>query len=640
MKTTAPYGTWQSPITADLIASGTIKLGEIRLDQGNIYWVEMRPDDAGRYVIVVHTADGRTADITPQPFNARTRVHEYGGGAYTVFEGTVYFSHFADNRLYRQEPGQLPQPITPAGAMRYADLVMDQRHNRLLCIREDHSGEGEAVNTVVAINLNEPDAGQVLVSGSDFYSTPRISPDGSQLIWLTWNHPNMPWDGTELWTADIALDGTLSEPRKLFGGKAESIFQPEWSPDGRLYFISDRTGWWNLYRSDNGNAINICEMTAEFGRPQWIFGMSTYAFISAETLLCSYSKNGKTNLAILYLDDRSLNPISLPYTTLISIRFANGRAAFVAASPTEFSSIVTLNLADHQIQVLQRASDVQVEAGYLSLPETIEFPTENNLTAYANYYPPVNKDFQPLVGERPILIVKIHGGPTSHSPANLDLGTQFWTSRGFAFIDVNYGGSTGYGRDYRERLRENWGIVDVDDAVNAARYLVEQGLVDEERLAIRGGSAGGYTTLSAIAFRDVFKAGTSYYGISDLNVFVYDTHKFESRYMDGLVGPYPETADRYKERSAIYHMDQVSAALLMLQGLEDKVVPPNQAEIMLAAMREKGLPVAYIPFEGEQHGFRKAETKQRSLEAELYFYSRVFGFETADQIAPITIENL
>lgn len=639
-KTTAPYGTWESPITADLIASDTVRLGDIHIDRGNIYWVEMRPDEAGRYVIMVRTSDGKTADVTPPPFNARTRVHEYGGGSYIVFEGTVYFSHFKDNRLYIQEPGMMPRPLTPEGEMRYADLVVDRRHNRLLCVREDHSGEGEAVNTLVAISLSDPDEGQVLVSGNDFYASPRISPDDSKLVWLTWNHPNMPWDGTELWSADIAPNGTLGKPKMVAGGKTESIFQPQWSPGGELYFASDRTGWWNLYRWEDGRAVNVYEMEAEFGRPQWSFGMSAYAFISAEQLLCTYVQDGNMQMAILSIADRTLKPVELPYTNFGSVHVAGGQAAFVAASPTEFDSVVRIDLADKQIEVLRRSSEIEVDAGYLSLPELVEFPTENGRTAYAYYYAPANRDFEPPPGERPPLVVKVHGGPTGFSSSTLNLEVQFWTSRGFAVIDVNYGGSASYGRAYRERLRENWGVVDVDDSVNAARYLVEKGLADAERLVIRGGSAGGYTTLCAIAFRDVFKAGASYYGISDLEVFIRDTHKFESRYIDGLVGPYPETAERYRERSAIHYMDHISAALLLLQGLEDKVVPPNQAEIMLEAMRRKGLPVAYLAFEGEQHGFRRAETKQQALEAELYFYSRVFGFEAADQIAPLIIENL
>ncbi|MFZ0544305.1 MAG: S9 family peptidase [Candidatus Promineifilaceae bacterium] len=639
--TTAPYGTWESPITADLIATGTISLGEVRIEDGTIYWVEMRPDEGGRYVIMAHTADGKTADVTPAPFNARTRVHEYGGGAYVVFDGTVYFSHFKDNRLYIQEAGIAPKPLTPEGAMRYADLIMDRRHNRLLCIREDHSGEGEAVNTLVAVNLGEPDEGDVLVSGNNFYSSPRISPDGTRLVWLTWNHPNMPWDGTELWMAKIAPDGSLGTAELIAGGKTESIFQPEWSPDGQLYFVSDRTGWWNIYRLvEDGEAVNVCEMAAEFGRPQWVFGMSSYAFISADRILCSYMQKGNTQLAMLSLSEDTLKPLDLPYTSFASIHVSGSQAAFVAASPTEFNSVVRIDLADKEVEVLRKASEIEVDEGYLSMPETIEFPTEGGLTAYAYYYAPENRDFRPPEGELPPLVVKVHGGPTGSTSSALSLEIQFWTSRGFALVDVNYGGSANYGREYRERLREMWGIVDVDDAVNGALYLVQKGLVDGERLVIRGGSAGGYTTLSALAFRDVFKAGASYFGISDLEVFIRDTHKFESRYIDGLVGPYPEMADRYRERSAIHYIDNVSAALLLLQGLEDKIVPPNQAEIMLEGMRKKGLPVAYLPFEGEQHGFRRAETKQRALEAELYFYSKVFGFEAADQLAPLVIENL
>jgi dipeptidyl aminopeptidase/acylaminoacyl peptidase len=636
----APYGTWESPISADLIASGIMGLGEVHIDNGTIYWVEMRPDEEGRYVIIAQLPDGRTVEINPDPLNARTRVHEYGGGAYTVHDGIVYFSHFSDNRLYVRKPGMTPQPLTPAGKMRYADLVVDRRRNRLLCIREDHSGEGEAVNTLVAISMNDPDEGEVLVSGNDFYASPRISPDGSKLIWLTWNHPNMPWDGTELWMADIAQDATLRSAKIVAGGLAESIFQPEWSPDGHLYFVSDRTGWWNLYRWESGQAVNVYEMEAEFGRPQWVFGMSTYDFISADQILCTYIQNGESHLATLSLKEQTLKTHDLPFTSYTSIRVDDAQAAFVAASPTSYDSIIRMDLGDKQVEVLRRASQINVDSDYLSLPEAIEFPTENGLTAYAYYYAPLNPDFRPPEGERPPLIVKVHGGPTGFSDSCLDLEVQFWTSRGFAVVDVNYGGSSHYGRAYRERLRETWGVVDVNDSINAALYLVQMGLADAQRLVIRGGSAGGYTTLCAIAFRDVFKAGTSYYGISDLEFFIKDTHKFESRYIDGLVGPYPETADRYRERSAIHYIDNISAALLLLQGLEDKVVPPNQAEIMLAAMQKNGLPVAYLPFEGEQHGFRRAETKQQALEAELYFYSKVFGFEAADQIAPLPIENL
>ncbi len=503
--TEAPYGTWESPITADLIASGIKRLGDIHIDDGNIYWVEMRPDEEGRYVIMVNTARGETADVTPAPYNARTRVHEYGGGAYTVFEGTVFFSHFKDNRLYSQKPGTTPHPLTPAGSMRYADLVVDWRRNRLLCVREDHSGEGEAVNTLVAISLSDPDEGQVLISGNDFYSSPRISPDGSKMLWLTWNHPNMPWDGTELWTADIALDGSLGTAEMVAGGKTESIFQPEWSPDGQLYFVSDRSGWWNLYRLENGQVVNLCEMEAEFGRPQWVFGMSTYAFISSEEILCSYIQNGETKLATLSVNDQSLKPLDLPYNAYLSVHVADGQAAFVAASPTAFDSVVRIDMVDNQVEILRRASEVKVETGYLSQPEMVEFPTEGDQTAFAYYYPPANRDFQAPEGELPPLVVKVHGGPTGFSDATLDLEIQFWTSRGFALIDVNYGGSSHYGRAYRERLRENWGVVDVNDSVNAALYLVQQGLVDGERLVIRGGSAGGYTTLCAVAFRDVFK---------------------------------------------------------------------------------------------------------------------------------------
>jgi dipeptidyl aminopeptidase/acylaminoacyl peptidase len=654
----APYGSWKSPITSDLIVSETIRLGEIVLDGEDIYWAEMRPAEGGRYVVVRRTPDGRTADVTPSPFNARTRVHEYGGGAFAVADGTVYFSNFADQRLYRQDPGAEPRPITPEMALRYADSVVDRRRGRIICVREDHTDPGrEAVNAIVELSFDLPGnedsgGGRVLVSGNDFYSSPRLSPDGTRLAWLTWNHPNMPWNGTELWVGEVKADGSLGRTERVAGSVDESIFQPEWSPDGVLYFASDRTGWWNLYRWHDGHEMlpsasggaggvePLCEMEAEFGRPQWIFGMSTYTFESANRIVCTYTEQGTWQLASLNTATRGLEPIGPPYSEIVFLRAAPGRAVFLGGSPTESDSVVQLDLATRRIEVLRRSSEVTIAPEYLSIPQAIEFPTEHGLTAHAFFYPPKNRDYVAPPGERPPLIVISHGGPTSAASSTLSPGIQYWTSRGFAVLDVNYGGSTGYGRAYRQRLEGQWGVVDVDDCVNGARALVEHGEVDGERLIIRGGSAGGYTTLCALTFRDVFKAGASYFGLSELEIFVGDTHKFESRYLDQLVGPYPERRDLYRERSPINFVDRISCPVIFFQGLEDKVVPPNQAELMVDALREKGLPVAYIPFEGEQHGFRRAENIKRSLDAELYFYSRVFGFELAAPVEPVPIENL
>jgi len=641
----APFGSWKSPITSDLIVSETIGLGAVALDGEDVYWIEMRPGEGGRNVLVRQTPDGQKVDVTSSPFNVRTRANEYGGGSFVVHQGTVYFSNFADQCLYRQtlggEPQQLTSPGTTPSSLRYADAVIDQSRDHLICVREDHTGGGhEPTNTLVSINLQNGEDVQVLVSGSDFYSSPRLSPDGSQLAWLSWNHPNMPWDGTDLWVASFTADGLLGEPQHIAGGVDESIFQPEWSPDGVLHFVSDRTGWWNFYRCADGKIEPLCEMAAEFGLPQWVFGMSTYAFESSNRIICTYTQAGIWHLARLDLTTHQLQPIETPYTEISSLQAAAGKVVFCAASPTQSTCVVQMDTATGEMEVLQRSSQMEIDPGYLSIPQPIEFPTENGLTAYAFFYPPQNRDYAAPTGEKPPVVVKSHGGPTSATSSQLNLRIQYWTSRGFAFLDVNYGGSTGYGREYRQRLDGQWGIVDVDDCVNGARYLAERGEVDENRMAIAGGSAGGYTTLCALTFRDTFKAGASYYGVSDLEALATDTHKFEARYLDRLIGPYPERKDLYQARSPIHFTDRLSCPVIFFQGLEDKVVPPNQAEMMVAALKAKGLPVAYVPFEGEQHGFRRAENIKRALDGEFYFYSQVFGFQPAETLEPVLIENL
>ncbi|NOT55305.1 MAG: S9 family peptidase [Deltaproteobacteria bacterium] len=635
------YGSWKSPITSDFIVAGTIALGQITLDGEDIYWVEQRPTEGGRNVIVRSSPDGQTVDMNPAPFNARTRVHEYGGGAFTVCDGTLYFSHFADQRLYRQIGLTTPQPLTPEAPLRYADAVGDRHRNRLICIREDHRPtDREAVNTVVSIDLATGGEGRVLAAGNDFYSTPRLSPDGTRLAWLTWNHPNMPWDGTELWVGELTTEGLLERSEKIAGGESESIFCPQWSPDGVLYFMSDRSGWWNLYRQRDRQVEALCPMAAEFGRPQWVFGMSTYAFLSSHELVCAYSTKGVWRLARLDTETKTREEIETPYTEIGGVQATSMQVVFGGASATESASIVRLDLTTQQTTVLRRSSTLTIDPGYIAAPQAIEFPTENGRTAHALFYPPSNRDYTAPSDERPPLLVKSHGGPTASAAASLSLGIQYWTSRGIAVLDVNYGGSSGYGRAYRDRLKGQWGVVDVDDCVNGARFLVARGLVDGKKLAITGGSAGGYTTLCALTFRDVFQAGATHYGIGDLEALAQDTHKFESRYEDGLVGPYPARRDLYRARSPIHFTDQLSCPVIFFQGLEDKIVPPSQAETMVAALRAKGLPVAYVPFAGEQHGFRRAENIKRALDAELYFYARVFGFTLADPVEPVEIENL
>jgi dipeptidyl aminopeptidase/acylaminoacyl peptidase len=610
-KRVAPYGSWASPLTAGLIAGGSLRLGGPWIDGGTVYWLEGRPKEGGRYVVV---REGEA--LTPAPFNVRSRVHEYGGGAYAVADGVVYFVNFADQRIYRHEPGKAPEALTAEGQLRYADLQVDGARGRIVCVVEDHSGTGEARNYLGAVSLADGSV-TTLAEGHDFYSSPAVGP-GGRLAWLAWNHPNMPWDGTEL---------HVSDAEKIAGGPGESIFQPEWSPSGVLHYVSDASGWWNLYRSGR----RLFAIDAELGQPAWSFGEKTYGFDGRGRVIGYYEQNGRAQLFALEGDQP--RPIETPYAPVGILRVAGDVAVFVGGSPTEPTSIVRLDLASGQSTVLARSSDLRLDPGYVSQPRSIEFPTEGGLTAHGIFYRPANREFEGPADERPPLLVLSHGGPTGATGSTFSPSIQYWTSRGIAVLDVNYGGSTGYGREYRQRLNGQWGIVDVDDCVNGARYLVERGEVDGARLAIRGGSAGGYTTLAALAFRDTFRAGASYYGVSDLGALAEDTHKFESRYLDSLIGPYPARRDLYEARSPIHHVEGLSAPTIFFQGLEDKVVPPDQAERMVEALKKKGVDVEYIPFEGEQHGFRRAENIQRALEAELAFYGRVFGFKLPVEVA-------
>lgn len=647
MINTTAYGSWKSPITSELIVSNAVRLGAAWLDGPDIYWSELRPSEGGRQLVVrygpedVALAAGESAtEVTPAPFNVRSRVHEYGGGAYTVHQGTVYFSNFVDQRLYAQQAGEAPVPltpeVTPTAGLRYADVDIDAQRQRLICVLEDHRQTGEAVNAITTIPLSGGSP-KVLVSGNDFYSSPRLSPDGKQLAWITWNHPQMPWDGTELWLADVTDDGSLSRPRKLVGNVKESVCQPQWSPAGALHFISDATGWWNLYRWEGERGEPLFPMEAEFAGPQWNFGQSSYGFEDNTSILCTYVYQGITRLARFDALARSMDELEIPYCGIGSLQIGQGFAVFLAASTDRPSALVRLDLATLQMTELRRSSSLAIDPGYLSEPEVISFPTTGGFSAYGIYYRPHNQDYEAPVTERPPLLVKSHGGPTAAASSAFNPAIQYWTSRGFAVLDVNYGGSTGYGRAYRNRLQGKWGIVDVDDCVNGARYLVEQGQADADRLTIDGGSAGGYTTLAALTFRDVFKAGASYYGVSNMASLAEETHKFESRYLDSLVGPYPQDKAVYEARSPINAVDQLSCPIIFLQGSEDKIVPPNQAEEMVDALKEKGIPVAYLLFEGEQHGFRKSENIKRALDAELSFYSQIFGFALADEIEPVEI---
>jgi dipeptidyl aminopeptidase/acylaminoacyl peptidase len=635
----AHYGSWKSPITAQLMTTQAITPGKVTIDGKEIYWLEGRPLEGGRYALMHLSKDHGAEECLPKEYNVRSRVHEYGGGAYAVFNGVIYFVNFKDQHVYLQKPNTKPALLTPTEGYRFADFAIDPHHNRLICVREDHTGPGEAVNTIVAIPSDGQNDGRILVSGHDFFSNPRLSPDGNHLAWLCWDHPNMPWDGCELWVAEVRQDGSLGNLTCVAGGKDESIFQPEWSPECVLHFISDRSGWWNLCNLQEG-VKSLYPLEADFGTPQWEFDTCTYDFINGNELLCTYTQGGRWKLARLNTSSTRITPIELPFTEFEDIHTGDGFAALEAASASEPRTLLRLDLVTSQTKVLRRSFEPTVDPGYFSKPQSVEFPTDNNLTAHGFFYPPTNPDYTGPPGELPPLMVITHGGPTSSANTSLRYGIQYWTSRGFALLDVNYGGSSGYGRAYRERLNGNWGIVDVDDCCNGARWLVAEGRVDPKRLIIRGGSAGGYTTLAAMVSKNVFSAGASYYGICDLEAMANDTHKFESRYLDTLIGPYPECKELYKARSPIHHLNDLATPLILFQGEEDKVVPPSQSRMMFEAVRAKGIPVAFLLFAGEQHGFRQAKNIQRACEAEYFFYSKIFKLDLPEVIDPVLIENL
>ncbi len=640
-RTIAPYGTWRSSIRVDDVAGDVVGLAEPWIDGDDVFWLEGRPAEAGRRVLVRASTDGSTEDLTPAPFNVRTRAHEYGGGSYIVAGGIVVFSHFADGRLYRLDPGsETPVAITPDGPFRYADLAVDAVRRRFYAVREDIGGAGEAVAAIVAVGL---DGGtpQVLVQGPDFLAGPRLSPDGARLAWLEWDHPNMPWEATELKVAAIKSDGTLGAAILAAGGPDEAIVQPEWAPDGTLHLVSDRSGWWNLYRLVDGPRLEpIAPMDAEFADPCWLFGRRSYGFLPDGAIVAVGRSGGRDRLFRIE-PGHLAGELDIPFTELDALCVGANAVVALAGSPVDSAVVARFDpVLLAPTGVLRRASSLALDPAVVSRPESIEFPTTGERTAHALYYPPTNPDYAGPDGARPPLLVQVHGGPTSNASTTLDLSKQLLTSRGIAVVDVDYGGSTGYGREYRRRLDGQWGIVDVDDCVAAARFLVERGDVDPARLAIEGGSSGGYTTLAAHAFTDVFSAGISLFGIADLETFQADTHKFESRYMDRLIGPYPESAEIYRQRSPGNFPDRFAHPLLIIQGLDDRIVPPSQAEAIVAVLGSRGIPHAYLAFEGEGHGFRGATAIRRTLEAELAFLGQVFGFVPADDFEPLDMPGL
>ncbi len=658
----APYGTWESPVTAKRAATDGRRIDDLAVVGEFVCWVERRPEEAGRNVLVCRRPDGRTQDLTPTGFDVRSRVHEYGGGAFCLFAGRDNgapdhaFVHFADQRVYLVQGGGI-EPLTPADGVRYADLTWDRRRRRLIAVAERPDPEGgEETAALVSIRLppakrggsararasSDPPAPTELASGADFYSSPRLSPDGSAMSWLDWNHPDMPWDATALWLAAVDDDGTLKTPRRIAGGdpaSPEAIQQPSFDDRGRLAFVSDRSGWWNLYRvEDDGEVGALCPSEAEFGVPPWLFGMSTYAHTKAGIVAACCDQGVWRLVRLPEADadgDAAAAPVETPYTSIAWLRAAEtgvtGASAvvFLGAAPDRVAEIARLQSPDRadgaaETEVLL-ATGPAPDRRYLSTGRPIEYPSAGGRRAFGFFYPPKNDDACAPAESKPPLIVKSHGGPTSAAEHVYDSGIQYWTSRGFAVVDVNYGGSTGYGRAYRELLRGEWGVVDVEDCVAAAEWLAAAGEVDRSKLFIRGGSAGGYTTLAALAFRDTFAAGASHYGVADLSALARDTHKFESRYLDRLVGPYPERADLYRERSPLEARDGFSCPVIFFQGSEDRIVPPNQAEAMVAALNAKGLRVEYLLFDGEQHGFRQASNIIRALEAELAFYRETLG---------------
>jgi dipeptidyl aminopeptidase/acylaminoacyl peptidase len=646
-----PFGSWSTPITSELLVSSAVRLGEVRVDGTDVVWAEGRPAEGGRTQLVRLDAAGAQTELLPDGFNARTAVHEYGGGAWWVRERVTWFVNWEDQRLYRLEPGGAPQPLTDEPAVprgdRWADGETSPDGEWIVCVREQHAAEGGAAavrNEIVRMAAHAPSKPEVLATGSDFVAAPRLSPDGRTLAYLRWNHPSMPWDDSEL----VRLDLGSGVETVVAGGPGESVGEPSWTTDGRLWFLSDRTGWWNLYCAEpDGTVTAVVEIDAEIGVPAWVFGMRRYAVLADGTVAFARFRDGYDGLA-MRLTDGQIVDVEAPFTAYADLRVAGADAVVVVAGGVSGELEVTrIDLRDRAVTQLRAPRNLGLDPGLISLPEHVAFPSRTadgaTRTAYALYYPPANPGFGAPDGELPPLLVVIHGGPTAAAVPVLNLALQYWTSRGFAVVDVNYGGSCGYGRPYRQLLDGNWGVIDVEDCLAAARWLAETGRADPDRLCIRGGSAGGFTTLAALVREDTpFAAGADHFGVSDLAALAEETHKFESRYLDGLVGPYPQAAEVYRERSPLTHVEKFSRPLIVLQGSEDAVVPPAQSEMIVDALRARGVPVAYLLFEGEQHGFRRSENIRRAVDAELSFYAQVFGFAlpAGEHIEPVPIENL
>jgi len=638
----APYGSWKSPISAEMIAGQSLRFQDLVTDGADIYWTESRPTERGRNALVKCDAEGHITDVPGSAeYSVRSLVNAYGGGAFAAASGVVYFVNYRgggsnmDQRLYRLPESGSATPLTPEtqGKVCYGDLLVDEKRNRLIAVQQDSghlSPSGQPMQALVAVDAQEGGTPVVLHSGDDFYSSPCVSPDGRQLAWLAWNYPDMPWDNSEVWLADILSDGTLENARRIAGNGAESIFQPLWSPDGTLYFCSDRDNWWNLYRWNGTEVEAVTSVQAEIGRPQWVFGLSNYAFLSEQEIVCGVCTEGIWKLCRVESESGSLTDLCADWTDVSQLRTAGGTAVCFVGGPSLPRSLVRIAVETGETETLRASSALsETLLPYLSLPTTISYPTTEEATAHAFYYPPHNPDFAAPPGEKPPLLILSHGGPTSATSTLLSMQIQYFTSRGIGVVDVNYRGSTGYGRDYRLALYGTWGVMDVEDCANAGRYLVMRGLADSARIAARGGSAGGYITLCLAAFHDLLAVGASYYGISDLIALAAHTHNFEARYADLLIGPLPEYQEVYKARSALYHAAGIQCPLLFLQGAEDTVVPPAQTLEMVKVLQQKRVPTAFLLFPHEQHGFRIAENICTALEKELAFYSLFLHFTPA-----------
>lgn len=653
--TTAPFGSWASPVAAADLARAAVSISDVRVFEGRVYWRESRPEEGGRLVLRTLDPDGQVRTLTPEGFNVRTRVHEYGGSSYWVMGDSLVFANFRDQRLYLQHGDAAPRPITPEG-YQYSDCVVDAGHHALVCVREDHTpatkaANGEERNEIVRVLVpraeddfaersTEPE-GVALFSGTDFVAFPRLSPDGRRLAFVSWDHPHMPWDRTELHVAEVQADGWLREPERLTLGET-AVLEPRWSEDGRLFFIDEGSGWWNLYVREAEGIRAVAPMEREFGGPLWQLGMQTYVLHDGK----AYARVGHRavdQLVEIDLASGAHRRLDLPFVAFGDLSLdARGRLVTLAASVDEEPVLVAIDPATAAVERLHQPTTRTLPADFVSVGERIEFPTAPGpdgapRTAHATFYPPTHPGFRGPEGARPPLIVTIHGGPTSVSKPGFSLARQYWTSRGFALVDVNYGGSTSFGRAYRQRLVGQWGVVDVQDAVAAVDFLVAAGKVDADQVAIRGGSAGGFTTLAALAFTDRFKAGANYFGVSDIAGLAATSHKFERQYDVSLIGPPDEAL--YRARSPIFHLEGFTEPLITFQGSEDRIVTPDQSRRIVEALDAHGVMHAYLEFEGEQHGFRKAENIVQAQEAELAFYGAVFGFTPADAIAPVEIRH-